>query len=410
MKRCLPLVLLLVLICRLNAREIDIRLWISGGMQGLVIGNRECPGWLSVSRQLALEDPGACWIQLGAPPVTDQIEGLKTPDAVIPIEADFRLQGLAALEGLPVPLSLLNVTNLPQFPDYRPRFASLQIWRQADGVEVHVFGLLSDQAPLRIHPDRLRPLQVSPALAAIRQYLTEHPLPDNAFPVLVLPEDADPSEWSAWVPEFPLLIQAAGAQAKSIEVRNGSQLRVQPARFGRALLRVQVYWDTVERRFRDPTAETVWVNPPDLHGLDLPAEILQRLRPQENSSPPDWHQNLIEYGDAALLPEEQARQIDSMLPDAQRVSTFPEDHAWLRVQVSKDIWNRWKAAWSGPHMDDLPDGHRGEIMVLLPGHIAAGNGDGHSLIRKDLETLDLQTEWLPFTSRDLILPLDEKTP
>lgn len=409
MKRCLPLVLL-VLFFRLNAREIDIRLWISGGMQGLIIGNRECPGWLSVSRQLALEDPEACWIQLGAPPLTDQIEGLKIPDAVIPIEADFRLKGLSTLEALPGPLSLLNVTNLPQFPDYRPAFASLQIWRQADGIEVHVFGLLSDQAPLRIPPDRLRPLQVTPALAAIRQYLTEHPLPENAFPVLVLPEDADPSEWSAWVPEFPLLIQPAGAQAKSIEVRNGSQLRVQPARFGRALVRVQVYWDTVERRFRAPTAEVVWVKPPDLHGLDLPEEILKRLRPLENRPSPDWRENLMQYGDAALLPEEQARQIDSMLPDAQRVSVFPEDHAWLGVPVNKDIWNRWKAAWPGPYMEDLPEGHRGEIKVLLPGHIAAGNGDGHSVIRKDLETLNLQTEWLPFTSRDLILPIEGKLP
>lgn len=408
MKRSrLWLLSLVLLLLRMDAREVDIRLWISGGMQGIVMGSRECPGWLSVARQLEVEDPGGCWIQLGALPFTGAIEGLKQPDAVIPTEGDFRLQGLPWMEESPAPWSLLNAKALPQFPDYTPAFPPVQIWHQADGVEVHIFGLLSDKAPLRIPPNRIRPLQVTAALASLRQYLTEHPLPENAFPVLVLPEDADPGQWSKWLPEFRLLIQSAGSSAKVIALQNGAQLRVQPARFGRAIIRVQVYWDTVEKRFRNPTAESVWVQSPDLHGVALPRGVVERIRPVEKSDAGDWTDKLMTYGDAALLPEVQTHPIDSKLPDALRVSAFPEDHAWMKVRVSVDQWKRWKQAWQSPSFDILTD-RGGEVEVLLPAEAAAGDPD--SVIRKDLETMNLETEWMPFTSRDFIIATEPSLP
>lgn len=408
MKTRSPLVLLLVLGLELQAREVGVTIWISGGMQGLVMGSRECPGWLSVSRQLAMEAPGDCWIHLGVPPLAETVDGLKMPDAVVPAEADFRLQGLEQLEARAAEMTLLNVANLPQFPEYRPAFAPVQIWRQADGVEVHVLGLLSDGAPLRIPPDRLRPLQVLPALATVRDYLTEHPIPDHALPVLVLPEEADPAAWSAWLPEFPLLIQPAGSQAKIVDVHNGRQLRVQPAQFGRSLIRVQLYWDTVTRSFRAPTAEAVWVQPPDLQGLPVPKAVRARLSPVEMERVRDWRTELMKHGQAALLPDGQSVRMVSQLPDAIRASAFPEDEAWIRLRVAAEIWQNWAADWQGDVIDQGRG--RGEIEVLMTAQTAAGGGGTSLRIRRDLDQSALPLEWMPFTSRDLLLPLEDAIP
>ncbi|MDF3128598.1 hypothetical protein P0Y35_05270 [Kiritimatiellaeota bacterium B1221] len=394
---------------QLAAREVDLRLWVSGGTQGLVLGSRDCPGWLSVARQLEQEDPEACWVHLGAPPLPDfhrELQGLKFPNILVPGEADFRLQELASFADPKLPFTLLNVDMLPQFPDETVPFSERGIWKQADGVEIHVFGLLSKQAPLRIPADRFRPLQVRDPLGEMRALLTDQPNSASVFPVLVLPEDAEGAEWSTRFPEIPVLILPPGGQSKVIEVQEGKQLRVQPAKFGRSLIRVQIYWDTVTRTFRNPTAEVVWVNAPDLQGLDLPDRIKNRLHPV--SEPPENHLGvaLLRKADGVLLPKMKSLKFASKLPDAVRVSAVPEDDAWLRVQVPASVWRQWRQVPETIFFEreNLGD----EVEVLVSAKLVAGNGDWHSVIRQDLLTHDFHGEWMSFTSRDLILPLEER--
>ena len=406
-------ILLLGILFGLSAlgREIDVRLWISGGMQGLVMGNRECPGWLSVARQLEQDDPDACWIQLGAPPAdldSLTVDGLKFPDVVVPVEADFRLKGLDALAEPGIPLTLLNVDRLPQFPDYVPPFLSTYIWRQPDGAQIQVYALISGQAPLRIPADRLRPLQIRSPLEEMREELMEHPLPEEVFGVVVLPEDASASDWSKLLPEFPVHILPAGTHSKVIEVRKGKQLRVQPAKFGRSLIRIQLYWDTVRRRFRDPKAEIVWVNAPDLQGVELSGKLMRHVRPLTELPSDSLEEALLSHADAALIPEFKDLKIESRLPDAVRVAAVPDDHAWVRVTVPRSLWNTWKER-PGFNAVEHED-RRGDTEVLLTGATVAGSGEWSDLIRQDLLTHEVDREWMTFTSRDLILSYEEATP
>lgn len=412
MKRLCPLLLVLGLSLGLGAREISIRLWVSGGMEGVVMGNRECPGWLSVSRQLQKEDPQACWIQLGVNPDPDglsQLANLNQPDVVIPTEQDFRMQGREALEKLDPPGTLLNVSNLPQFPDYRPAFSKKQVWKQADGVEIHTYGLLSDQAPLRIPSDRLRPLRVMPALSGIREELTVATMPDHVFPVLVLPEGADGKEWSDRLPEIPILILPSQKQARIIDTHGGTQLRIQPAAYGRSIIRVQLYWDTIERRFSSPKAEVVWVNAPEFQDVDLPIGLKNRIRPIEHVHVTDIGDELLKHADVVFAPEVKKLGIDSRLPDAIRVSQVPKDYAWVKVVTDSKTLERWKADGI-PKIFEGPSSSNREVEILMTAEIAAGNGEWDSVIRQDLLSGNYPYEWMPFTSRDLVLPLKENTP
>ncbi|MGA0333799.1 MAG: hypothetical protein ACO3NW_07570 [Kiritimatiellia bacterium] len=393
----------------LSAREVDLRLWISGGMQGLLLGSRECPGWLSVARQLELEDPEGCWLQVGLPPVAGEplrVPGLKFPDLLVPAESDFRLLGLSGIEQSGEQLSLLNVGALPQFPEYVPGFDPVGIWRQADGAEIWVFRLLSEKSPLKIPPEKLRPLRIDPPVESLRRFLTEKPLPDHALGVLVLPEDAKGPEWSDLFPEFPVLVQNPGSQAKIIELNQGTQLRIQPARFGRELVRVQLYWDTVLRRFRNPKAETVWVNAPSLQGVELASELQQRLHPLREIPALDLEEALLQHADAAWLPEIKSMDWNSRLPDALRAGAVPEDHAWVRVEIPRRFLTRWQEELPDTQLvlaEKLPDPCR----VLLPAETVAGAGDWHSVIRQDLLAENFAREWMPFTTRDLLVPLGE---
>ena len=392
---------------RAGAREISVRLWISGGMQGVMMGNRECPGWLSVARQLALDDPDACWIQVGSPTDSDcldQIDGLKQPDILIPTEADFRMQGREILEQQAIPGGLLNVSSLPQFPDYEPAFSKVQVWEQADKIKVYGLGLLSDLAPLTIPPGRLRPLRILPALQTLRTYLNEHPLPDQVFPVAILPEDADPKEWSDRFPDIPLLILPVGSFPQIIETHQGRQLRIQPARYGRALIRVEIYWDTVTRSFSSPKAEVVWVKGPDLQGLELPECVRQRILPLKQLPEVKLSEELLKHADAVLLPQRKPLGLSSLLPDAVRVSAVPQDDAWLKVWADRDVWKRWKEkpGFQGVERSNLP---RGGMEILVSAASAAGNGKWEDAIRQDLQKYDFKTEWMSFSSRDLVLPM-----
>lgn len=392
---------------RICAREINVRLWISGGTRGLVLGNRECPGWLSLARQLQETDPEGCWVHLGVPPLAAgdlKIPGLKFPDVLIPTEEDFRLDGRASLEEEGLPFTVSNVSRLPQFPDYEPSFAPSHIWKQADGVEIHSFGLLSLQAVLRIPPDRLRPLQILDPLEFMRGWLTEHPISGSVLPVLALPENADASEWSTRFPEIPVLILPPGTRPKITGVHGGSQLRVQPARFGRALIRIQLYWDTVEQKFRNPTAEVVWVRAPDLQGLNLSPDVVKHLRPLNSVPDLNLEKTLLSYADAVLLPEIDSLDMGSRLPDAIRVGTVPEDQTWLKTRVPRSVWNRWKQL---PDFKVLEAGNLpAEVEVLITGQTLAGNGDWHSPIRQELLSGEYDWTWMPFTSRDLLLSLE----
>ncbi|WFB35390.1 hypothetical protein P3T73_14610 [Kiritimatiellota bacterium B12222] len=405
MKFLIPLLLGGTLCFPLQGREVDFRLWISGGMQGVVMGNAQCPGWLAVSKQLKDEDPDACWIQVGAPPLPEPLAGLKVPDAVIPREIDFRLQGRAALEAMPYAWSVLNLDMLPQFPDQLVGFPRVQRWKQVDGVEVLVFSLLSEQAPLRIPADRIRPLQVTPALKSIRAYLSEHPLAENEFPVLVLPEDANASDWSTWLPEIPLLVQPAGGMVKVIEVQEGKQLRVQAGKYGRSVVRVQVYWDTVSRRFRSPTAEGVWVYPRELLGVDIPESLLPRLHPVSEEQDIQVGEALLAYGDAVLLPFQKRIAIDSRFPDALRLAAVPVDQAWMKVQIPRRVWTQWKQlpGYEVFEVEHLPE----TLELLITAETAAGGGEWMSPIRQFLLTEDFSKIWMPFTTRDLIWTAQE---
>ncbi|MDA3875416.1 MAG: hypothetical protein PF795_15825 [Kiritimatiellae bacterium] len=389
------------------AREVGITLWISGGMDGVMMGDRASPGYLSAISKLMKEDPEACWIDVGGTSdweCLNRIEDVKLPDMVIPRETGLRMHGASFLQDSGIPWTCLNVAALPQFPDQEPEFPPDRGWEQADGARIRVVGLLADGAPLRVPSAKLHPFQVLPSIPSLRDFLTEQPIEPSMLSVLALPEQGDPTEWSRLAPDFAVLIAPPSTRPQVVTLRDGKQLRVTPGLHGRALIRVQLYWDTVERRFRDPKAEVVWMRLADVEALDLPECVVRRLRPVDAGSPEKLLESLLEHADAVWFPDETSEPGDSRLPDAQRVAMVPEDDAWLRVSLEDADWRRWR---------DLPDAKwrwmgevsGSEVRVLLPARVAAGEGDWQSTIRRELVEREFQQEWMPFSTRELAVPI-----
>jgi hypothetical protein len=399
--------LILSLATAASGREVGITLWVSGGMEGVLMGDRASPGYLSVVSKLMREDPDACWIDVGGTSDWDclgEIPEVKLPDMVIPRENGLRLYGSSVLQHPEIPWTWLNVSALPQFPDEKPPFPPFRIWEQADGARIQVAGLLADEAPLRIPSAKLQPYQVLPTIPRLRDFLTEQPMDRSIFSVLVLPEDGSAAEWSRLAPDFPLLIAPPSNRPRIVEVRDGAQLRVNPGLHGRTLIRVQLYWDTVERRFRDPKAEIVWVRPGHVEGLEVPDCVLPRVRSVDSGSSEDLLASLFEHADAVWFPRDIGSPGDSRLPDARRVAMVPEDDAWLRVTLDDADWNRWRelpdSTWR-----EKEDRSGSSVRVLLPARVAAGEGDWHSPIRRDVVERKGTQEWMSFTTRDLAVPL-----
>lgn len=404
--RWLAALQILLLALATPAREVGITLWISGGMEGVMMGDRASPGYLSAISKLMKEDPESFWIDVGGTADWDclsGIEGVKLPDAVVPRETGLRLYGTSFLQESRIPWTCLNVAALPQFPESEPDFPPFKMWEQVDGARIRVLGLLADEAPLRVPSAKLHPLQVRPAVPSLRNFLTGHPVDPSVFSVLVLPEQGSPADWSRLAPDFAVVIAPPSTRPQVVEVRDGKQLRVTPGLHGRTLIRVQLYWDTVERRFRDPKAEVVWMRLADVEALDLPVCAVRRLRPVAAGSPEKLLESLLDHADAVWFADGISGPGDSRLPDAQRVAMVPEDDAWLRVTLEAADWRRWR---------DLPDSKwrtRGavsgsEIRVLLSARVAAGEGEWHSTIRRDLVERDLLQEWMPFTTREVAVP------
>lgn len=407
-------VTLMVLLLSLNAsaREVGITLWISGGMEGVMMGDRASPGYLSAISKLMKEDPESCWIDVGGTADWEclrKIADVKLPDAVIPREAGLRLYGTSFLQDSRIPWTCLNVAGLPQFPGIGPDFPPFKLWEQADGARIRATGLLADEAPLRVPPSKLRPFQVRPSIPSLRDFLTQQPIEPSVLSVLALPEQGDPSEWSRLAPDFAVLIAPPSTRPQVVALRDRKQLRVTPGLHGRALIRVQLYWDTVESRFRDPKAEVVWMRLADVEALDLPECAVRRLRPVEAGSPETLLESLLDHADAVWFPDGISGPGDSRLPDAQRAAMVPEDDAWLRVTLESADWRRWR---------DLPESKwksqgevsGSEIRVLIPARVAAGEGDWQSPILRELADRDFLQEWMTFTTREIAVPTRSESP
>ncbi|MEX2605835.1 MAG: hypothetical protein WD708_00680 [Kiritimatiellia bacterium] len=398
--------LILLLPLAASAREIGITLWISGGMEGILMGDRASPGYLSAVSKLMKEDPEACWIDVGGTGDWDCLEkitGMKLPDMVMPRETGLRLYGTSFLQDSGIPWTCLNVGALPQYPDQDPAFPAFRMWEQEDGARIRVTGLLADEGPLRVPFSKLHPYQVLPSVPRLREFLTELPPEASVFSVLALPEQGEPAEWSRLAPDFPLLIAPPSTRPRVVEVRDGKQLRVTPGLHGRTLIRVQLYWDTVERRFRDPKAEIVWMRLADVEAMELPDCVVRRLRPVDAGSPEKLLESLLEHADAVWFPDGISEPGDSRLPDAQRAAMVPEDDAWLRVTLEAADWRRWRdvpeSRWK---WRDEPSGS--EVRILLPARVAAGEGKWDSPIRRDLVERDLLRDWMGFSTRELAVP------
>lgn len=412
LRRLLPGLILCGLLSAAGARTVRLTLWVSGGSNGVLLGGDPAPGWLGVAEHIRNQPDEGAWIDAGGTfdwSCLSSIPRLRLPDAMVPGEETLRLRGVGALEDVGS-WTLLNAAVLPQFPESELSAATSRVWRQEDGVGWRMLGLLSDKAPLRVPPERLRPLRVTDALETLRSFLLKHSAEGSTATALVVPEGEDPAEWSRRTPDIPVLIEPAGTWPDIVAAHGGRQIRVRPARFGRAVIRVWMNWDTVERRFGDPKAEVEWVRTPDLEKLELPDCAERRLRPLVDPPESDPETALLSRADLVLLPTETGDPAESTLIDALRVAAAPVDHAWLRVEVAAATLEAWRDldlpgfAWRG---DAASSGTR---TVLMPDVAAAGAGGAARPVREALDGGGFEPVWMEFTTRDLAVPLPEERP
>jgi len=305
---------------------------------------------------------------------------------------------------------VLNGRGLPQFPEWEPPFPASRDWRHPDGLGVRIWGVLSDRAPLRVPPDRLRPLRVDPALERVRRALLEEPADDETLQVLVLPEDADGSEWSDRVPEVPVLVEHAGGRPAVVPVHGGRQLRVRPGMHGRAVIRVWVSWDTVDQRFGEPKGEVVWVYPPNLERLDVPGEIESRLRGLKTPEVRELREALLARAEVAWMPEGSGAVPDNRIPDGRRAELVSRDHVWMRLNANASEVRAWASmALPGGVWIEREGAGRGDLEVLVPASVAAGAGGDAMPIRRWMDAHPWAVEFAGFSTRDLLCPLPEET-
>lgn len=392
------------------ARVVRETLWISGGAEGLVMGGRVAPGWVGVSRHIEGRGGGGWWMDLDGTRDWDQlaeVEGLRLPDAVAPSEDLLRLRGHEVLTR-PAPWTLLNARPLPQFPEYQVPAPPFREWESSHGFRVRVMALLSETTPLRVPPHALRPLWVFDPESGLRERLASDPAPPDRFTAVALPAGADGSHWSKAFPDVRVLIEPAGARPNVIPLEGGRRLRVRPGLHGRAVIRVDIRWDTVARRFRNPHATVEWVRTPDLEPLDFPEDLVQRLRPL-----PDWQEpdpdlifgGLADYGNRWLAPDETEppEEPANALPDARRVALAPTDTVWTRWRLTASERAALARLDLPATLDPLPGGTTD--AVLIPSRLAAGNGGDEDWmpLRRFLHGIGVQPDTLPLTSRDLLI-------
>lgn len=410
--------LLLACLCftALQARPVRVTLWISGGLDGVLTAGRAAPGLLGVAQGFS-ESGADFWLDVGGSTDFTDLEAPWLPDVFVPNAAFLRQRGVAGLSEASVPWSLLNVDLLPQYPEYPVPSVGVQGLRHPDGPEISVWGMLTPNAGLRVPPARLRPWRVTDAAASLRDHLPEVRAASGVH-VLVLPEDVPIAEWSRQFPDFPVLVEPAGATASVIPLDDGKRIRVRPAVHGRAVVRVTVVWDSVSKSYGNPVGEVVWVRTPDLSGVALPEVLAARLRPLHPVPDADALRGedafrkalanaLLAEGDAdvVLLPRWQRR--DLLLadrPEGWRVAWVPENDGWLRVEVSSELARTWMgdAGAAGDWFGELR--RSSDPRVLLPAHTAAGGGGDTRHVRAGVDAFADTGVWMPFTTRDF-LPL-----
>lgn len=411
MARALRLLLAGLLSCGLApARVVVETLWVSGGAEGVLMGGETLPGWLGVARHIDRQAPDAWWIDLDGTRDWDplrQVGGLRLPDATVPSPQLFRLWGDELLHR-PVPWTLLNITPLPQFPDHPIPTPPFRQWTSPHGFDLRFTALLPQNAPLLIPPHSLRPLKVLPPKTSLREFLASDPAPAKRFTVVALPPDADGGDWSRAFPDVPILIEPAGARPDVIPLDDGRRLRIRPGLHGRAVVRVDIRWDTVARQFRKPHASVEWVRSPDLEALDFPPALIPRLRPLPPSTKPTpLAEALAAYANRRLVPEQEPSPTPPAgpLPDARRAAAAPADTVWTRWRLTPSERAALQRLDIPARLETLADG--ASEAVLIPSRLAAGDGGNERWIplRRFLDELDLQPDTLPLTSRELVLPL-----
>lgn len=401
----------------LVARPVQVTLWISGGSHGILAAGRQAPGTLGVAARVGESPTPSFWIDVGGSGDFAGLPGHFLPDAAVPGGEALRAGGFSLLQGKSIPWTAINVDILPQYPDAEVPVPSTLLLESPEGAHVRVVGLLADDTPLRVPPQLLRPLRILSPEETLREHLPALRDAPGELLVLVLPEGGDPREWSRMFPDIPLMVEPAAAPAAIVPLDEGRRLRVRPAPHGRAVVRVDLVWDTVARRFAAPDAEIVWVRPASVDLRALPDSFVRRLRPI--SAPPDtesWPESKVEdhlsralleasSSDAVLLPARRRSPVEiPTLPESWRASWVPVDDSWLRVGVDGEtarmLFNhpvdgaKWIGRVSGS----------GTRNLLLPTEWAAGAGGAARDLRRVLDDPEARVDLMPFSTRDLLPP------
>jgi len=395
-----------MLLQAVEARPVQVTLWISGATNQILTAGMEAPGLLGVAEHVHRGGPGF-WVDVGGSADLPLLKLLRSPDALVPTGEILRVAGHTVLHQEELPWTVLNVSTLPQYPEASDPDRPFQLLRHPDGPLLRVIGLLAADTPLQVPPSQLRPLRILDPAASLRAKLPEWRNDAGTLNLLIIPEGADPSEWSSLFPEIPVLIEAPASPPSVIPLEDGGRIRVRPAPHGRAVIRITLTWDTVTKDFRAPVAEIEWVRPPDLAGVRLDASHQLRLRPR--SAPPDlssvrqtWGQTLLRRADAdmALLPDlSHANAIPHpSLPESWRSSLIPANDGWVLLTLSGEQARQLR--------QECPPGYlwlgepRTQTRIALPMRVAAGLGGDARNFRALLDNPDSRPATLSFTTRD----------
>lgn len=395
-------VVLLLTFVPCSARQVTVTLWISGGAEGILDGGRIAPGSLGLLSTLGERSEQEPWIDVGGTrhtPLLDSISSFRGPEAVVPGESLLRVTGQQFLYESPGHWVITNAGILPQFPDTKLPTKHTWEWTHADGGQVRLLSAWSDGLPLTVPADKLRPLQVLPAVETIR---TSYLQPSSALQVLVMPEGTSGPEWSQMFPDADVVVEPPGGRSQVIEVADGERIRIRPGMHGRSVIRVWARWDTVTKTFAPPKAEVVWVSPCEYNEISLPEELAEQIRTfPEHELPPKT--------EMIWDPIFRSMKTPSTRPDAVRAQLVPQDEAWFLATVPASRWAEWKHV-EGSGWRAVSASQTRSPRVALPAHVVAGRGKVDCPIRKDIHHGSVQGEWLSLTTRDLISRLETTTP
>ncbi|GEM_PF-1465807 len=326
-------------------RVVTATVWISGGSDGIVYGGEDLPGWLGLMSHIQENGPEDCWLEVGGTRDWTELTNVgkgRLPEAVVPSEFMLQRYGQELFQQ-EVPWTLSNLNVLPQFPKQDIPVPASREWKHPDGFSIRMMGLLSGKAPLRIPPSQLRPLRVMDPARHLQQSWVRNPPASNACHVVVLPEKTDVKELSHQLPEAMVLVEPVGGRPQVVELEKGARLRVRPGEFGRALIRVDIKWDTVRKTFLNPRAEVVWVREPNLERFELPPSLVERVRPYV---PVVTEGTIAVYVPSSDLPRtysftptsESWRGPRRLYPgnfhDADKLNFYGQDHVILRIRMS----------------------------------------------------------------------------